>query len=273
MSHSSYPLVRNRSVVRDVFRIVDIDALRAVALLLILLVNIAFFSSGYDFHLVDDPTHDSVDLLIAGAVELLFAMKAYLLFAFLFGYSFTLQLDSAARRGVAFRPAFLRRLTGLFVLGVLHAVLLFHGDILTTYALLGLACCSRSGGSAPHRAVASGPLGGIASWSGSPPPSAPHGYGPGRARGRRRRVRRVALQGRRPRRCRPGAPAVDAGDDRRRSAQGPLAFAAFFSCGRPAPATHRPRRDRPCCAGATGGVSDRSGRRRRVRSVGGLAPT
>ncbi|MCX5116835.1 DUF418 domain-containing protein [Micromonospora sp. NBC_00362] len=114
------------------------DALRGSALLLILLVNIAFFSSGYDFHLVDDPARGAVDLLIAGAVELFFAMKAYLLFAFLFGYSFTLQLESAARRGVAFRPAFLRRLSGLFVLGVLHAVLLFHGDILATYALLGL---------------------------------------------------------------------------------------------------------------------------------------
>ncbi|WP_433270162.1 DUF418 domain-containing protein [Micromonospora vinacea] len=119
-------------------RITVVDALRGSALLLILLVNIAFFSSGYDFHLVDDPTRGTLDLLVSGAVELLFAMKAYLLFAFLFGYSFTLQLDSAARRGAAFRPAFLRRLTGLFVLGVLHAVLLFHGDILTTYALLGL---------------------------------------------------------------------------------------------------------------------------------------
>ena len=32
----------------------------------------------------------------------------------------------------------LRRLLGLFVLGALHAVLLYPGDILTTYALLGL---------------------------------------------------------------------------------------------------------------------------------------
>jgi uncharacterized protein len=71
-------------------------------------------------------------------VELLFVMKAYLLFSFLFGYGFTLQLDSAARRGEDFAPSFLRRLSGLFVLGALHAVLLFHGDILTTYALLGL---------------------------------------------------------------------------------------------------------------------------------------
>ncbi|MGQ5261401.1 DUF418 domain-containing protein [Micromonospora sp. ZYX-F-536] len=119
-------------------RINDIDALRGVALLLILLVNIAFFASGYAFHLVADPAHNWFDRMISTLVELLFAMKAYLLFSFLFGYSFTLQIESAARRGVPFLPRFLRRLSGLFLLGIVHAVLLFQGDILTTYALLGL---------------------------------------------------------------------------------------------------------------------------------------
>ncbi|MEV4199673.1 DUF418 domain-containing protein [Micromonospora globbae] len=122
----------------DDARINVVDALRGIALLLILLVNVWYFSSGYEFHLVDDPAYGALDRLVAGAMELLFAMKAYLLFSFLFGYSFTLQLDSAARRGTAFSRSFLRRLSGLFVLGAVHAVLLFHGDILTTYALLGL---------------------------------------------------------------------------------------------------------------------------------------
>ncbi|MEU8082793.1 DUF418 domain-containing protein [Micromonospora sp. NPDC049101] len=120
-------------------RIVDVDALRAVALLFILIVNIAYFASGYSFQLIPDPTHDSwSDHSVRFLVEMFLAMKAYLLFSFLFGYSFTLQLDSAARRGVDFAPRFRRRLAGLFVLGILHAVLLFQGDILTTYALLGL---------------------------------------------------------------------------------------------------------------------------------------
>lgn len=129
-----------------VSRIATVDALRAVALLLILVVNIAYFASGYPFHLVPDPAHDSVsDEAVRWAVEVLVTMKAYLLFAFLFGYSFTLQLDSAARRGVDIVPRFRRRLAGLFVLGVLHAVLLFQGDILTTYALLGLVLLAMRG--------------------------------------------------------------------------------------------------------------------------------
>ncbi|GAB3875511.1 DUF418 domain-containing protein [Kibdelosporangium lantanae] len=76
------------------------------------------------------------------------------MFSFLFGYSFTLQLDSAARASAAFTPRFLRRLGGLFVLGVLHAVLLFHGDILTTYAVLGLVLLAVKGIS-PRTAVIS----------------------------------------------------------------------------------------------------------------------
>ncbi|WP_241562847.1 DUF418 domain-containing protein [Micromonospora costi] len=140
------PPARNRAPSGALPRIIDVDALRAVALLLILVVNIAFFASGYSFHLVPDPAHDSWgDEVVRWLVELFLAMKAYLLFSFLFGYSFTLQLDSAERRGVDFAPRFRRRLAGLFVLGILHAVLLFQGDILATYALLGLVLLAMRG--------------------------------------------------------------------------------------------------------------------------------
>lgn len=120
-------------------RLVHIDALRGFALLGILAVNMALFSSGYAFTGIADPNFSSfTDNAVEWAVYLLFTMKFYLLFSFLFGYSFTLQLDSAQRNGRPFKPAFLRRLAALFVLGVAHAVLLFPGDILSTYAILGL---------------------------------------------------------------------------------------------------------------------------------------
>ncbi|MBL7628940.1 DUF418 domain-containing protein [Frankia nepalensis] len=126
-------------------RIADVDALRGMALLGILVVNVAFFASGYPFHLVVDPQHGSwPDRTVSWLIEALVTMKAYLLFSFLFGYSFTLQIGSARRRGVEFAPRFRRRLAGLFMIGVLHAVLLFQGDILTTYALLGLVLLALS---------------------------------------------------------------------------------------------------------------------------------
>ncbi|MEV0716618.1 DUF418 domain-containing protein [Asanoa sp. NPDC050611] len=120
-------------------RILDVDALRGFALFGILVVNIAFFATAYPWHGVDDPAFSSgVDDAVRWFVALAFEMKFYLLFSFLFGYSFTLQMDSAARAGASFRARMLRRLATLFVLGAAHAVLFFHGDILTTYAVLGL---------------------------------------------------------------------------------------------------------------------------------------
>ncbi|MFC9440731.1 DUF418 domain-containing protein [Nocardia sp. NPDC057030] len=117
-------------------RIYDVDALRGFALLGIFIVNITFMSSGYPGNLVTDPAFDSpLDDLVRALSSVFVDMKFYLLFSFLFGYSFTLQMTSAVRAGAAFEPRMLRRIAGLFGLGVLHIVFLYGGDVLTTYAV------------------------------------------------------------------------------------------------------------------------------------------
>ena len=132
MSHSR----SNRTVASG--RVDDIDALRGIALLGILVVNITFMASAYPGNLVEDPAFSTpIDDVARFTVAALFSMKFYLLFSFLFGYSFVLQLESARRAGRAFVPRMLRRLGGLFVLGTLSLVL-FSGDILSTYAVVGL---------------------------------------------------------------------------------------------------------------------------------------
>lgn len=116
-----------------------IDALRGFALLGILVVNAASFASTYFGVGVPDPAFSSpVDHAVRWLVSLVFETKFYLLFSLLFGYSFALQMDSARHSRDAFAPRMLRRLLGLLLLGVAHAWLLFSGDILVTYALLGL---------------------------------------------------------------------------------------------------------------------------------------
>jgi uncharacterized protein len=120
-------------------RVHDVDALRGFALLGIFVVNITFMASGYPGNLVTDPAFSSTfDDIVRGVSSVFVDMKFYLLFSFLFGYSFTLQMSAAARVGTAFAPRMLRRIAGLFALGVLHIVLLYGGDILTTYALVCL---------------------------------------------------------------------------------------------------------------------------------------
>ena len=127
------------SASQKVTRIADVDALRGFALLGILQVNIMAFSSVM-YGIPSSGAEQSFGFsdLVHLFISTIFEMKFYLLFSFLFGYSVTLQMQSAVRAGEAFVPRFLRRQVGLWVIGLLHAVLLFHGDILSTYALLGV---------------------------------------------------------------------------------------------------------------------------------------
>ncbi|SSW68411.1 DUF418 domain-containing protein [Achromobacter agilis] len=120
-------------------RLAQVDALRGFALFGILVVNIGVFASPFYGAGVADPVYSRpLDLAVRWLIAWLFETKFYLLFSFLFGYSFTLQMATAERGEAAFTPQFLRRLAGLAVLGGAHAVLFYQGDILLTYALLGL---------------------------------------------------------------------------------------------------------------------------------------
>lgn len=127
------------SASQKVTRIVDVDALRGFALLGILQVNIMAFASVFYGLPTGEPEQSfGFNDLVHVFISTIFEMKFYLLFSFLFGYSVTLQMQSAVRAGEAFVPRFLRRQAGLWVIGLLHAVLLYHGDILSTYAILGV---------------------------------------------------------------------------------------------------------------------------------------
>jgi uncharacterized protein len=59
------------------------------------------------------------------------------LFAVLFGLGFAIQMGRAEARGVRFLSFYSRRLLVLLLLGLAHGILLWWGDILASYALLG----------------------------------------------------------------------------------------------------------------------------------------
>ncbi|WP_413806753.1 DUF418 domain-containing protein [Streptomyces sp. OE57] len=118
-------------------RVREVDVLRGFALLGILLVNVQSMAGPHV-----GPGGGMVvwwaDEVAGWLVTALVSAKFYLLFSFLFGYSFTLQRLSAERAMVAFGPRHLRRLGCLFLLGLAHGVLLFPGDILMVYGVLSL---------------------------------------------------------------------------------------------------------------------------------------
>ena len=117
----------------------EIDALRGAALLGICLVNVPFLA-GID-PLV--PPEAPLDRLAAFAVALLFQGKFFVLFSFLFGWGFGSQQRSARggerAGGRVFGAAYAGRLAALATIGIAHALLVFVGDILVLYALLGTA--------------------------------------------------------------------------------------------------------------------------------------
>ncbi|MFF3415096.1 DUF418 domain-containing protein [Streptomyces sp. NPDC002698] len=124
-----------RGGAEDRGRVHEIDALRGFALFGILLVNAQLMAGPYTAF-GGGPDASAVDRASAWAVTA--TTTVYQLFSFLFGYSFVLQRRAAREAGAAFPTQHLRRTAGLFGLGLAHAVLLYPGDILMTYAALAL---------------------------------------------------------------------------------------------------------------------------------------
>ena len=109
-------------------RVEAIDILRGVAILGILIVNMQLFSTPEGL-----PVDGTAERLIY-----FFAQEKFkALFSFLFGLGLAVQMMRAEARGAHFLPLYARRLCVLFLIGVAHFLLVWDGDILHDYALLG----------------------------------------------------------------------------------------------------------------------------------------
>ena len=121
-------------------RVSTLDTLRGFALLGVLMVNLPWF--GEDPIAAQGaaapPSASRWDAVAEWVVAFSGHAKFFVLFSFLFGYGLALQIARAHDRGERLGPRFARRLAGIFVFGLLHATLLFVGDVLTLYALLGV---------------------------------------------------------------------------------------------------------------------------------------
>ncbi len=119
-------------------RIETLDVLRGVALLGILLVNIEFFTRPIKaVALGFDSSLEGVDHAVALAIHILLQGKFYSLFSMLFGMGFAIMLARAAEQGSGFFARYARRILVLGLIGLLHALYVWSGDILLTYALFG----------------------------------------------------------------------------------------------------------------------------------------
>ena len=129
-------------------RLRGVDVARGFALLGILLVNVRFFFAPMGISISSDVALDGSQRGLADAVawsltETLFTYKCISLFSMLFGFGLAMQAAKARESGVSPWPIGLRRLGLMLFVGVLHWTLVWYGDILSMYAVMGvivLAC-------------------------------------------------------------------------------------------------------------------------------------
>lgn len=120
-------------------RLTSIDTARGFALLGIFLVNIQFFGLPMGLSQAFAPPADEGTLgkALFFLVKCLCEWKIYGLFSILFGIGFALQQRRALERSGKHGWLYARRLLVLLVLGLLHAFVLWYGDILVSYAIAG----------------------------------------------------------------------------------------------------------------------------------------
>jgi len=129
--------------VDDAERLVLLDVLRGFALCGVFVSNVAMWFSGRPFFTRAEAeafmsTAPLVDKVVGMSTAILVFGKFITLFSFLFGLGFSIQLSRAEARGASIVPLYARRLGAMMLLGVSHLFLLWYGDILSTYALLGV---------------------------------------------------------------------------------------------------------------------------------------
>ena len=121
-------------------RIPVLDELRGFALLGIMFVNMTWFTG---FAVLAPEARAglgtaNIDRIAYWFIHVLVDGKFWSLFALLFGVGVAYQHKWAQSTGADFTSTYLKRVCVLFVAGMAHATLLWFGDIVSLYAVVGL---------------------------------------------------------------------------------------------------------------------------------------
>ena len=123
-------------------RLTLVDALRGFALCGVFVSNSFIWFSGRillpreQAQALTAPVFETV---VTALYNFFVNQKFVTLFSFLFGLGFSIQLARAEARGVSIVPLYSRRLLVLLGIGVTHMFAIWTGDVLSTYAVVGLA--------------------------------------------------------------------------------------------------------------------------------------
>ena len=128
------------SPVKEDRRIASLDVLRGLAMLGILVLNIQTFAM--PFAAYGNPlgygTVEGADYWVFTLSMVLGDMKFMAIFSMLFGAGMVLFVERLLETGRSAYAVHYRRMAWLLVIGLLHAYLLWYGDILVGYAMCGM---------------------------------------------------------------------------------------------------------------------------------------
>ncbi len=116
-----------------------LDVLRGFALFGIITANMIIYSLYLYLPESAKVSMDSysMDRVLDFLELLLIEGKFYTIFSVLFGIGFSILLARAQAKHLVFHRFFLRRVWFLYLIGVVHAILIWHNDILQFYAFCG----------------------------------------------------------------------------------------------------------------------------------------
>lgn len=115
-----------------------LDIIRGFSLLGIILVNIFGFFTPQPYIQLATWFTEATDIIWHQLLDIYVQSSFYPLFAMLFGYGVALQYLKAKERNTKFYSFVSRRIVLLFIFGMLHAYLIWWGDILATYAFCAI---------------------------------------------------------------------------------------------------------------------------------------
>jgi uncharacterized protein len=119
-------------------RIAVLDILRGFAIFGILVSNMSVYSwKGYSAPIIEG-WNGVGNVVATWFIVLISERKFYSLFSFLFGLGVALQMHRVVTRGGRFVSFFTRRMGILLLIGLVHFLFLWDGDILHKYALLAI---------------------------------------------------------------------------------------------------------------------------------------
>jgi uncharacterized protein len=120
-------------------RIQYLDILRGIAIMFILVANIRYLSGEYFIPELQKEAMRtaSLDHVMEILAFIFVDGKFYSVFSILFGIGFAVQYQRMNKEDKIFVPFFRRRMLGLLIIGSMHLFLIWLGDILTLYALIG----------------------------------------------------------------------------------------------------------------------------------------